>query len=165
MAGSALNRRDTKLLEMAANNLSGEEMEAEIGIPAAQCVIRVKQILASRDVWSEMERKQLLLQDLYALKAQIQTQNLNYFDEKQGGLLIKALTAIGNILDKQSAMTDEEINRITEANARAMLRMISAAFERAKELLQAEYPDVDIFRIESAFNSALTQEAEQVVND
>lgn len=162
---AALTKLDTKLLEMAANGSSPDEMEMAVGIPAAQALLHVKKILSSRDVWSEMERKQLLLQDLYALKAQIQSQNLNYFDEKQGGLLIKALTAIGNILDKQSAMTDDEINRITEANARAMLRMISAAFERAKEYLRVEYPDVDIFQIESAFNSGLSQELTQVVND
>lgn len=165
MAGSALNRLDTRLLEMAANNLSGEEMEATVGVPAAQCLMRVKQILSSRDVWTEVERKQLLLQDLYALKAQIQTQNLNYFDEKQGGLLVKTLTTIGNILDKQSAMTDEEINRITEANARAMLRLISAAFQSAKEYLKIEYPNVDILEIEGVFNRALNQEVTQVIND
>jgi hypothetical protein len=164
MAG-ALTRLDTKLLEMAANGLSPDEMEREVGVPAAQALLHVKRILGSRDVWTEVERRQLLLQDLYALKAQIQSQNLNYFDEKQGGLLVKTLTTIGNILDKQSAMTDEEINRITEANARAMLRMISAAFERAKEYLRVEYPDVDIFQIEAAFNAGLNQEVTQVVTD
>lgn len=164
MAGTALSKLDARLLEMAANNFSGEEMESSVGVPAAQCLVRVKQVLSSRDVWTEVERKQLLLQDLYALKDKIQKQNPDYFDEKQGGMLVKTLTTIGNILDKQSAMSDEEINRITEANARAMLRLIGAAFERAKEYLRVEYPDVDIMQIESAFNSGLSQEVTQVVN-
>lgn len=163
MAGAALSKRDTKLLELAANGASPEEMEAATNIPAAQCYMQVKTVLARRDVWTEIERKQLLLNDLYTLKAQIQTQNLTYIDEKQAGALIKTLKAIGEILERQGALSESEINQITEANARAMIRLISAAFERAKELLRTEYPDVDIREIEAAFNAGLSQEVQEVV--
>lgn len=163
MASGALSKRDTKLLEMAANGLSPNEMEAATNIPAAQCAIQVKNILASRDVWTEVERKQLLLHDLYGLKNQIQQQNLTYIDEKQSGALIKTLRAIGDILERQTALSETEINQITEANARAMIRLISAAFERAKELLRSEYPDVDIREIEAAFNAGLSEEVTEVI--
>src|SRR5690625_2580602 len=63
-----MNPRDKQLLDLAASNATPNEMEAATGIPAAQAVSRVKALLQSRDIWSELERRQLLLHDLYNLK-------------------------------------------------------------------------------------------------
>lgn len=71
MASSALSLRDNMLLQAAADGLSGEEMEARYGIPAAEAVLRVREILKSRDIWSELEQEQLLLADLQKLKQKI----------------------------------------------------------------------------------------------
>lgn len=163
MAGNALSKRDRALIELAAAGYSPDEMENATGIPAAQCLMQVRNILSSRDVWTEIERKQLLLHDLYELKNQIQKQNITYIDDKQSSALIKTLRSIGDILERQTALSESEINQITEANARAMIRMISAAFERAKELLREEYPNVDIRQIEAAFNAGLGEEAKEVI--
>ncbi len=60
MPKSEISLLDETLIRAAASGKSGEEMEALTGIPAAQAILHVKQLLSRRDIWSEVERRQLL---------------------------------------------------------------------------------------------------------
>ena len=51
---------DDILLKAAADGRSGQEMERISGIPAAQAVQHVKELLNSRNVWDEHQQRQLL---------------------------------------------------------------------------------------------------------
>ena len=64
---------DDILLKAAAGGKSGDEIEEITGIPAAQALNKVKELLASRDVWNEMEQRQLLLAELHELKESLRT--------------------------------------------------------------------------------------------
>jgi len=59
---------DDLLLRSAAGGKSGVEIERATGIPADQAVQHVKQLLATRDIWTEHEQRNLLLQELHELK-------------------------------------------------------------------------------------------------
>lgn len=63
-----VNVLDELLLRLAASGASGEEMERQTGIGAAQAVVHVKRMLQNRDIWTELERRQLLLLELNELK-------------------------------------------------------------------------------------------------
>lgn len=160
-----LTVRDKKLIQAAADGLSPEEMEIKFGIPAAQCLVQIKTILAQRDVWTEVERKQLLLHDLYELKAKIQEQNKNYIDEKQGGVLLKVVTTIDNILSNQGKISEEELTKVTETNAKAMVRLISSAWKYARELLESEYPEADSKKIEKRLYEGLQVAYLEITDD
>lgn len=156
-----LSPRDMALLKMAADGKSGQEMQAETGLSAAFAVLRVKELLRERDIWSEIERRQLLMQELYSLKVKLQKQNEEYINDKQAMVLLQTIQTIDNVMDKQGKITDEQLMKITQAQAHAMMSMIQAAFEHAKGLLAQENPGLDLQEIESAFNEGLVAQMTQ----
>lgn len=160
--GTDLTPRDDALLKAAADGLSGQEIEEQLGIPAAKAVVRIKELLKQNDFWTDIERRQLLMHELYRMKNQIQKQTNNYIDDKLGKVLLETISAIDTILDKTGKITDEQLMKVSQAQAGTMLQLIKAAFDRAKEVLAQEYPEVDAKIIEVAFNDALAQKAKEI---
>ena len=154
---SGLTLRDNLLVQAAADGLSGEEMEAKYGVPAAQAVVRVRQILRERDIWSETEQRKLLLVDLQNLKSQMQKNFEASRDSKDASALLRTLDQISRILENQSRITDEDLAKISSAQAKALLNLVVQAFGAAKDALEREYPDVDVEVIEQAFNVGLIE--------
>lgn len=145
------------LLQAAADGLSPDEMEAKYGIPAAQCLIIVRDMLKSRDIWSEVEQRRLLLVDLQDLKVKMKSQMEHMHDPKTAAVLLRTMTQMGNILDKQSKISDDELNRVSSVQAKELMRLIVAAFDGAKQYLSAEYPEVPIAEIEEVFQTKLLE--------
>lgn len=158
MAGTevGLALQDRRLLDLAANGASGEEIEQTLGIPAAEGILRVREILKSRDVWTEIERRQLLLHSAQKLKSKIE-QYLDVDDPKAVSGYISTLKLVGEMLDKSGRLTDEELERVTKAQAAKMLVFIEAGYGRARALLREEYPDADISLIDEAFKAGLRE--------
>lgn len=162
MAG--LTRRDQVLLDLAADGMSGEEMGARLNLPAAQCVLRVQEILRDKDMWSDIERRQLLLHDLYRLKSALQKQVEDTgLDPKDVGNLLKTLSTMATILDNASKITSDQLTQLSSLQAKILFQLVVASFGRAKKLLAEEYPDVDILRIDDAFEEGLREEAVKVL--
>lgn len=157
-----LTARDDALLTAAANGMSPDEMEQELGLPAAKAAARVKEILAANDIWTDIERRQLLMHDLYKIKTKIQQQLQNYIDDKLGEVLLKTIKTIDEILDKTGKVTDEQLTKISRAQAGAMLQLIKAAFDAAKTALIEQHPEVDIQIIDEVFNKALIEKATEI---
>ena len=142
-----MNSRDKKLLDLAASNATPNEMEAATGIPAAQAVTRVKTLLQSRDVWSELERRQLLLHDLYNLKNKL-------IDEAgDDRTTLRAISLLSDTLDKQYAITKEEMEQVSEVHARRMLEMIGKAFQH----MEAQFPELESDDLRNAFARGLEE--------
>lgn len=158
--GKELGPRDMALLAETAKGKSPQEVGDYLGLPAAQVVLRVKTLLQDRDVYTEIEQRQLMLMDLMGLKNKLMDQMKNYADKDNATTALKTFKLMDEILDKQGKISDEQLMKVTTAHAGAMVRLIAAAFERAKDLLAAEYPEVDVKQIEAAFNDALKEEAE-----
>lgn len=165
MPSKELELIDTKLLQAAANGYSPEEMFKKypsIG-SAAAAALRVKEILASRDIWSEQESQQLLLHSAYAVKEQMEglLDDLDALDDvpKHIDVYVKLLKTMDGILEKRKKITQDEMEKITQSHARALLRMIEAGYQRARDLLAAEYPMVDLLEIDAAFNEGMQREA------
>lgn len=156
--GTEISPRDEALLRMASDGKSGLEMQRETGLNAARSVLRVKELLRERDVWSEIERRQLLMDELYGLKNKLQKQNEEFINDKQATVLLQTINSINDVLDKQGAITDDQLEKISKAQSAAMLMLIKGAFDAARKALEAEYPDVDIEVINAAFREGLEKE-------
>jgi hypothetical protein len=135
---------DDILLKAAAGGKSGDEIEAITGIPAAQALNKVKELLASRDVWNEMEQRQLLLAELHELKESLRVQAIDGGDPDAARTLLRTLEVIGKRLDTQQLVLDENLLKLTMFQQRILLRAMDAALNFAKKELRERYPEVAV---------------------
>lgn len=152
---------DDALLEAASNGLSGTQIEADLDIPAAQAIVRIKQLLRDRDVWSEVERKQLHLESLYRLKAKVESV-LDPTDPKHIDSLSRILDLLGKRLDTAMRFSNEELDKVTEVQARKLLQLYLLATERAKDILSEQYPDAIMEDIDMALQEGLRDAAAEI---
>lgn len=139
---------DDILLKAAAGGKSGDEIEAITGIPAAQALNKVKELLASRDVWNEMEQRQLLLAELHELKESLRVQAIDGGDPDAARTLLRTLEVIGKRLDTQQLVLDENLLKLTMFQQRILLRAMDAALNFAKKELRERYPEVSLSELD-----------------
>lgn len=140
MASSEVSLLDETLIRAAAAGKSGDEMEQLTGVPAAQAVLHVKQLLGRRDIWSEVERRQLLLHELNELKQSLSDQAVTLRDQDSASLLLKVLQEIGRRLDSERTKLDTDIIKLSEYQEKVLLKAMDAALNFAKKELAARYP-------------------------
>jgi hypothetical protein len=133
---------DETLIRAAAAGKSGEEMELLTGIPAAQAVLHIKTLLGRRDIWSEVEKRQLLLHELNDLKDSLTDRALQLQDDDSARLLLKVLQEIGRRLDAERTKLDIDVVKLTEYQERVLLRAMDSALTFAKKELSERYPEV-----------------------
>jgi len=139
---------DDILLKAAAGGKSGDEIEEITGIPAAQALNKVKELLASRDVWNEMEQRQLLLAELHELKESLRVQAIDGGDPDAARTLLRTLEVIGKRLDTQQLVLDENLLKLTMFQQRILLRAMDAALNFAKKELRERYPEVSLSELD-----------------
>lgn len=133
---------DDILLKAAADGRSPQEMERISGIPAAQAVQHVKELLNSRDVWDEHQQRQLLLHELHELKDSLRDQALKAKDLDSARLLLKSLEVIGKRLDQQQTVLDENVIKLSMHQQAILLRAMDMALNFTKKELAERYPEV-----------------------
>lgn len=137
-----VNVLDEILLRLAASGASGQEMERQSGVPAAQAVMHVKKMLEGRDIWTELERRQLLLYELNELKDSLKQNALEIKDPQHARLLLQTLTTIGARLDSENKKLDVDFQKVTEHQAQVMGRAFDIALEHMKKELLRQFPEV-----------------------
>ena len=140
MSSKEVSLLDETLIRAAASGKSGEEMEQLTGVPAAQAVLHVKQLLSRRDIWNEVERRQLLLHELNELKQSLSDAAITMRDEDSAKLLLKVLQEIGKRLDSERTKLDTDIIKLSEYQEKILLRAMDAALGFAKKELAQRYP-------------------------
>jgi hypothetical protein len=153
--GKAVSVVDEILLRAAAGGKSGDEIERATGIPAAQALEKVKDLLASRDVWTEMEQRQLLLAELHELKDSLRAQAIEGQDPEAARVLLRTLETIGKRLDSQQTVLDENLIKLTQFQQRILLRAMDAALDFAKGELAERYPQVSIVELDELVANGL----------
>ena len=142
MGQNEVSLLDETLIRAAASGKSGEEMEQLTGIPAAQAVVHVKNLLGKRDIWNELERRQLLMHELNELKGSLTDRAVQMQDDDSARLLLKVLQEIGRRLDQETAKIDLDVIKLSEYQQRVLLRAMDSALNFAKGELAEKYPDV-----------------------
>jgi hypothetical protein len=156
---------DEMLIKAAAGGKSGIEMERLTGIPAAQAVVHVKQILSTRDIWTEQEQRQLLLTELHELKESLAPHAIQAGDPESARLLLKTLETIGKRLDSQQSVLDENMIKLSHFQEKVLLRAMDTALNFAKEQLQERYPDITRSELESLVADGLQKAKYEIMED
>ena len=156
---------DDVLLKAAADGRSPMEMERISGIPAAQAVQHVKQLLDSRDVWTEHQQRQLLLSELHELKDSLRDQALKAGDIDSARLLLKSLEIIGKRLDAQQQTLDENVIKLSEYQQSVLLRAMDAALTFAKQQLEERYPQITRSELEELVADGLQHAKYQLMEE
>jgi hypothetical protein len=156
---------DELLIKAAAGGKSGDEIERMTGIPAAQAVLHVKQLLATRDIWTEQEQRQLLLSELHQLKDSLSDHAIKAGDPDSARLLLKTLEIIGKRLDSQQQVLDENMIKLSHFQERVLLRAMDTALNFAKEQLQIKYPDISRSELEEMVADGLVKAKYEIMED
>lgn len=156
---------DDILLRAAAGGKSGDEIEKITGIPAAQAVTKVKDLLASRDVWNEMEQRQLLLAELHELKDSLRHQAIDAQDPEAARVLLRTLEVIGKRLDTQQTVLDENLLKLTSFQQKILLRAMDAALNFAKAELAERYPQVSHAELDELVAEGLFRAKAELTED
>jgi hypothetical protein len=156
--GKKYKNLDEQLLAHAGQGMSGEEIGEAAGIPAAQAMTRIRQILSDRDWLTEIEVQKLNILDLRKAKARIMDRiDKSYFDVDDMKEFIRATELMDRMLEKATKITDEQLSVVSGAQARTLVKLMTYAYDRANALLEEKYPGVDIAEIRDAFNDGLRE--------
>lgn len=156
---------DDVLLKAAADGRSPMEMERISGIPAAQAVQHVKQLLDSRDVWTEHQQRQLLLSELHQLKDSLRDQALKAGDIDSARLLLKSLEVIGKRLDSQKLELDENVIKLSNYQQSILIRAMDTALSFAKDQLAERYPQITRSELEELVADGLQKAKYEIMEE
>jgi hypothetical protein len=141
-----LGRFDKKMLELASDGLSPEEIAAKLPGEQTPAMIafRIKQIVSGRTSWlSVAEERSLHLADLQRLKKKAWTM----LDGEDGS---KSLTGLANVMqqigmriDVAATQSEEMMGQIKKAQAREFAAVLEMMYDAVVRRLKQEYPDVD----------------------
>lgn len=156
---------DRRLLTLAQAGASPAEMSEELGLPAETCLARVRSMLKRNDVWTNLERQQMLIADMYDLK----TRAFNFLEkcfesDEIAARHIEAVNSVlkqlGDRLDKVKEYNDEEEARVTKQQTRLILDLVEDAWERVRIHISNAYADnqlLDPEAMDEVFYQALKE--------
>lgn len=151
----ALSPLEGELLKLAGQGLSAAEIGRKVNLPPERALLRVRELLERRDVWSERERFALYMDDLYDLKTWLQTEARASGDQRTVANLLRALEQLGKTLMHVSELNRDSASIITETQAKFLVGIIVRAFDYAKAELEAEFPDLPMEIIDQKFREGL----------
>lgn len=156
---------DRRLLTLAQAGASPAEMSEELGLPAEACLARVRAMLKRNDVWTNLERQQMLIADMYDLK----TRAFNFLErcfesDEIAARHIEAVNSVlkqlGDRLDKVKEYNDEEEARVTKQQTRLILDLVEDAWERVRIHISNAYANnqlLDPEAMDEVFYQALKE--------
>lgn len=157
MASNNLSILDKKLLGYAANGYTPEQIAEETYVPAEQAIARIKELLASNDIWDEVEQRRLAVYSLQQLKSQVERVGVDVTNPKAIEAYTKLVAMIDRVESKTKAISDNELERLAIMQAQRLVQLFEMAYGRARQLLADEYPDIDLGRIDDAIQDGLRE--------
>lgn len=156
---------DETLIRLAASGKSGQEMETITGIPGPQAVQHVKELMTQRDIWTEHQRRQLLLHELNELKNSLTEAAVTFKDNESARLLLKTLQEIGKRLDSQQVKLDDDMMKLTEYQQKVLLRAMDSALSFAKRQLAEKYPQVSPEELDELVSEGLVLAKHEIMEE
>lgn len=156
---------DRRLLTLAQAGASPAEMSEELGLPAETCLARVRSMLKRNDVWTNLERQQMLIADMYDLKTRAFDFLERCFESDEiAARHIEAVNSVlkqlGDRLDKVKEYNDEEEARVTKQQTRLILDLVEDAWERVRTYIAQAYANsqlLDPEAMDEVFYQALKE--------
>lgn len=157
------NPLDAGMLKMASEGYSAEEIGEAYGVPAAQAAQRIRDILQSRDWLTEIEQQKLNIMNLRKIQGRIMERvDKSFWDVDDMKEFIRATELLDKMLEKSSRITDDQLSVVSTAQARALVKLMTLAWDKAIARLQEEYPNVEISVIVDTFHDGLREGVREI---
>lgn len=151
---------DKKILERTVMGDSSREISETYGITEVEVVSTVKRLLAQGDVYTEIEERRMLVYKLKALLQRAET-FLDYTDLRTAPKLLDSannlIRSISEMQSRQTEITEAETRKLALQQATLIIDVVQASYQRARELLMTEYPEVNLGLIDDAFQQGVKE--------
>lgn len=155
----ALSLLDKHLLDRAAQGWSPAEIAQDTGLEAETAYARVTELLKQRDIWSEIQSRQLLMHSVFVLKARLEEWlSAEYFDKDKVNTYLSTLRLVSEALEKNAKVTDGQVEAVVSAHKQYMLGMLRRLSVAAVDQLHVRYPQIGIAEIDGIFTEVLAKE-------
>ena len=160
MSGDELTLLDDRLLQLAANGKSANEISEELSISPEKAVLRIREILGSRDIWSDLEREKLLMHSIYGIKEKLES-NINTvtWDDKLLKQYLTLLDLLGKRLEARTKINEADLEKVSRAQGLRLIKLVEMGYYKARGLLAEQYPEVDLVAIDAAMSDGLEEAA------
>lgn len=148
------------ILEKTVNGMPSNEIAQLYGIQEIDVVTQVKEVLAKGDLYTDIEERRMLI---YKLKALLQRAELflDYTDIRTAPKLLDSannlIRSIADMQERQQTISDDEAHKLALQQAALIMEVVQASYQRARDLLSREYPDVDIQKIDYVFQKGVKE--------
>lgn len=155
-----LSLLEKRLLTLAAQGASPEEMANDTGLDAQAAYQKVSDILRRRNVWDEIQQRQLLLHSAFDMKAQLERwiEQGNRFDKDQVTAYLRNLKLLAEILDQHAKATAGQVDKVVDAHKVYMIGLVEKLSLEVVNELHARHPDIEMDEIDGVFQEVLTGE-------
>ena len=161
--GNSLDLRDKHLLDRAASGWSPEEIAADTGMEPLAVYSKVSSLLASRDLWSEIQKRQLLLHSVYTLKSKLENWlDDEIFDKDKVASYLQTLRLIGDTLERNTKATEGQVEAVVEAHKGFMLGMLQRLSVAVVDRVHEKYPTIEMEEIDGIFTEVISAERANV---
>ena len=160
MSHYELTLADDRLLRLAANGKSPVEISAETGTAPEKVALRIRELLNSRDLWSDIEREKLLLHSIYDIKDRLETRiDAVVGDPKLLKEYRGMLELLGTRLSERTKINQADLDRVSRAQGMKLVHIVELGYYKARAELARQYPDVDLQAIDEAMQHGLEEAA------
>lgn len=139
---------DDAIIAGFSNRMSAEEVSASKPIlgalSPAQCLLRLQQLIASKDILDAKDTLALLLEDIYFLRGKLRKQmdEQDYVDKDLATTWLKTIDAAATRVDKANIGLNDAMMRFTEVRAREFVEALGFIFGRFIDAAQERVPEV-----------------------
>jgi hypothetical protein len=154
-----LSNIDQILLRGARSHKSADELSAMTNgqVKPAEALSRVIDILDSRNVYTTVQKKALLIDDLMALKDSLFEKAVTFSSLDHAKPLIQVLTALDKALVEDKLDVSKAMAEISRAHAQMMLEAISLALERSFTELEKRHPSISQSELSEVFYTVMPE--------
>lgn len=152
------NRRDELYLEAAESGMSPEQIGKTYGVAPETVALRIKAMLRSQDIFTDYERKQLLLNSAYRFKSVMDKGVSAVLDEpKLATNYLKMIEVLAKLLKDMGEVSARELAIITEAQSNAIIGAVERAYYAISGYIQDNHPEVDTNLLNAEFRRAVQE--------
>ncbi len=148
------------LLEAYVNNVPIADLSEKYGLEDREIIATIRHLLAQEDIFTEIENRKMTIYKLKSLLAKAE-QFIDITDLKTAPLLLKEAHAlvrsISEIQDKQVAISEEEARKVAYQQATLLVQVVQASYQKARNMLAVEFPQIDLQLVDDAFNDGVKE--------
>ncbi len=153
--GSGLSLRDKAIIDGAARGKTAEEIAEELQVPAARIVQELDRLTKTIDWLSETQRWKLLTHSLWQLLGKLKDLAESGADALITKGYLDTIRLAFEQVEKQRELAQLDLDKVNEAQAKALMKIVSLSFYATLEQLQTMYPDQSAEEIEARFRDNL----------